>query len=108
MRGQPRAASHRLARRNMKIRQVDDVEGSRSVILIAEGRRPGGNAHCSRQAVRAHVVVARYGGPLGGHRPGGTVDPSAEVMIVESAATLRPRIDPTAGFDLIGIEWDRS
>jgi len=54
------------------------------------------------------VVVARYGGPLGGHLPGGTVDPSAEVMIVESVATLRPRIDPTAGFDLIGIEWDRS
>jgi predicted DNA-binding protein with PD1-like motif len=56
--------------------------------------------------VHAHVVVARYdGSALGGHLLGGTVDPTLEVMIVESPATLRRRIDPATGLALLDIEW---
>ena len=56
--------------------------------------------------VHAHVVVARYdGSALGGHLLGGTVDPTLEVMIVESPATLRRRLDPATGLALLDIAW---
>ena len=56
--------------------------------------------------VHAHVVVARSdGSALGGHLLGGTVDPTLEVMIVESPATLRRKIDPVTGLALLDIDW---
>jgi predicted DNA-binding protein with PD1-like motif len=59
--------------------------------------------------VHAHVVVARFdGSALGGHLLGGTVDPTLEVMIMESPATLRRRLDPATGLALLDVPWDRS
>jgi len=56
--------------------------------------------------VHAHAVVARYdGSALGGHLLGATVDPTLEVMIVESPATLRRRTDPATGLALLDIDW---
>ena len=63
----------------------------------------------SEPRVHAHVVVARYdGSALGGHLLGGTVDPTLEVTIVESPATLRRKTDPATGLALIDIDWSRS
>jgi predicted DNA-binding protein with PD1-like motif len=59
--------------------------------------------------VHAHVVVARSdGSALGGHLLGGTVDPTLEVMIVESPTVLRRRTDRTTGLALLDVEWERS
>jgi hypothetical protein len=58
--------------------------------------------------VHAHVVVARYdGSALGGHLLGGAVEPTLEVMILESPTTLQRRIDPATGLALLDIDWDR-
>lgn len=58
--------------------------------------------------VHAHAVVARSdGSALGGHLLAGCVDPTLEVMIVESPATLRRKIDPATGLALIDVAWDR-
>ena len=66
----------------------------------------GNVALAGEPRVHAHVVVARYdGSALGGHLLGGTVDPTLEVMIVESPATLRRRIDPATGLALLDIDW---
>ena len=59
--------------------------------------------------VHVHVAVARYdGSSLGGHLLGGTVDPTLEVMIVESPRTLRRKTDPATGLALLDIDWSRS
>lgn len=59
--------------------------------------------------IHAHVVVARSdGSALGGHLLGGAVDPTLEVMIVESPSTLRRKIDPMTGLALLDVPWDRS
>jgi predicted DNA-binding protein with PD1-like motif len=59
--------------------------------------------------VHAHVVVARSdGSALGGHLLGGTVDPTLEVMIVESPTVLQRRTDRTTGLALLDVEWGRS
>jgi predicted DNA-binding protein with PD1-like motif len=59
--------------------------------------------------VHVHVVVARHdGSALGGHLLGGTVDPTLEVMIVESPKALRRRIDPATGLALLDIDWNQS
>ncbi|HEY7203564.1 MAG TPA: PPC domain-containing DNA-binding protein [Methylomirabilota bacterium] len=56
--------------------------------------------------VHVHVVVGRADGTaLGGHLLGGSVDPTLEVTIVESPATLRRRTDPGSGLALIDLEW---
>ena len=58
--------------------------------------------------VHAHAVVARSdGSALGGHLLAGCVDPTLEVMMVESPATLRRKIDPATGLALIDVAWDR-
>ncbi len=58
--------------------------------------------------VHAHAVVARSdGSALGGHLLAGCVDPTLEVMIVESPATLRRKIDPPTGLALLDVAWDR-
>jgi predicted DNA-binding protein with PD1-like motif len=58
--------------------------------------------------VHAHAVVARSdGSALGGHLLAGCVDPTLEVMIVESPATLRRKIDPATGLALLDVAWDR-
>ncbi|HSL47654.1 MAG TPA: PPC domain-containing DNA-binding protein [Candidatus Deferrimicrobiaceae bacterium] len=58
--------------------------------------------------VHAHAVVARSdGSALGGHLLAGCVDPTLEVMIVESPATLRRKIDPATGLALLDVVWDR-
>ncbi|MEX2221891.1 MAG: DUF296 domain-containing protein [Candidatus Rokuibacteriota bacterium] len=58
--------------------------------------------------VHVHVVVGRSdGGALGGHLLGGRVDPTLEVMIVESPATLRRKTDPATGLALLDVPWDR-
>lgn len=58
--------------------------------------------------IHAHVVVGRFdGSALGGHLLGGSVDPTLEIMIVESPATLRRRIDPSSGLALLDVAWDR-
>jgi predicted DNA-binding protein with PD1-like motif len=55
--------------------------------------------------VHTHVVVARADGTaLGGHLLGGSVDPTLEVTLVESPATLRRRTDPATGLALIDLE----
>ncbi|HSE04773.1 MAG TPA: PPC domain-containing DNA-binding protein [Methylomirabilota bacterium] len=59
--------------------------------------------------IHAHVVVARFdGSALGGHLLGGSVDPTLEVMIVESPATLRRKVDPSTGLALLDVPWERS
>jgi predicted DNA-binding protein with PD1-like motif len=59
--------------------------------------------------VHAHVVVARSdGNALGGHLLGGSVDPTLEVMIVESPTVLCRRTDLTTGLALLDVEWNRS
>jgi uncharacterized protein len=59
--------------------------------------------------LHAHVVVARSdGSALGGHLLGGCVDPTLEVMFVESPATLRRKTDPATGLALLDLSWDRS
>ena len=59
--------------------------------------------------VHVHVAVARSdGSSLGGHLLGGTVDPTLEVMIVESPRTLRRKTDPATGLALLDIDWSRS
>lgn len=58
--------------------------------------------------VHAHAVVARSdGSALGGHLLAGCVDPTLEVMIVESPATLRRKIDPATGLALLDVAWGR-
>ena len=58
--------------------------------------------------VHAHAVVARSdGSALGGHLLAGCVDPTLEVMIVESPATLRRKIDPATGLALLDVAWER-
>ncbi len=58
--------------------------------------------------VHAHAVVARSdGSALGGHLLAGCVEPTLEVMIVESPATLRRKIDPATGLALLDVAWDR-
>ena len=42
---------------------------------------------------------------MGGHLLGGSVDPTLEVTIVESPATLRRRTDPGSGLALIDLDW---
>ncbi|MGH7402962.1 MAG: PPC domain-containing DNA-binding protein [Candidatus Rokuibacteriota bacterium] len=59
--------------------------------------------------VHAHVVVGRSdGSALGGHLLAGSVDPTLEVMIVESPATLRRKIDRATGLALLDVPWGRS
>ena len=56
--------------------------------------------------VHAHVVVGRADGTaLGGHLLGGSVDPTLEVTLMESPATLRRRTDPSTGLALIDLDW---
>jgi hypothetical protein len=56
--------------------------------------------------VHVHVVVGRADGTaMGGHLLGGSVDPTLEVTIVESPATLRRRTDPGSGLALIDLDW---
>ena len=58
--------------------------------------------------VHAHVVVGRADGTaLGGHLLGGSVDPTLEVTLVESPATLRRRTDPSTGLALIDPDWGK-
>jgi predicted DNA-binding protein with PD1-like motif len=59
--------------------------------------------------VHVHAVVARHdGGALGGHLLGGTVDPTLEVVIVESPTTLHRKTDPATGLALLDINWSES
>ena len=56
--------------------------------------------------VHVHVVVGRADGTaMGGHLLGGSVDPTLEVTIVESPATLRRRTYPCSGLSLIDLDW---
>ena len=56
--------------------------------------------------VHVHVVVGRADGTaLGGHLLAGSVDPTLEVTIIESPATLRRRTDPVTGLALIDLDW---
>lgn len=59
--------------------------------------------------VHVHVAVARQdGSALGGHLLGGSVDPTLEVIIVESPRILRRKIDQTTGLALLDLDWSRS
>jgi len=59
--------------------------------------------------VHAHVVLGRSdGSALGGHLLSGSVDPTLEVMIVESPATLRRKIDQATGLALLDVPWGQS
>lgn len=56
-------------------------------------------------AVHAHVVVGKADGSAhGGHLLEGRVWPTLEVVVVESPATLRKRMDPETGLALIALE----
>ena len=58
--------------------------------------------------VHAHVVVGRAdGSALGGHLLGGSVDPTLEIMLSESPATLRRKTDEATGLALLDIDWNR-
>jgi len=58
--------------------------------------------------VHAHVVVGRADGTaLGGHLLAGSVDPTLEITLVESPATLRRRTDPATGLALIDLDWGK-
>jgi hypothetical protein len=59
--------------------------------------------------VHVHAVVARYdGSALGGHLLGGTVEPTLEVIIVESSKTLCRKTDRATGLALLDVDWSRS
>lgn len=59
--------------------------------------------------VHVHVVVARYdGSALGGHLLAGSVEPTLEVMIVESPTALRRKTDLATGLALLDIDWEAS
>lgn len=55
-------------------------------------------------AVHAHVVVGRRDGTAhGGHLKEATVRPTCEVIVTETPAHLRKRIDPESGLALIDV-----
>jgi len=57
-----------------------------------------------RPKIHAHVVVGkRDGSAHGGHLKSARVRPTLEVVLVESPAHLRRRIDPTTGLALIDL-----
>ncbi|HZL33828.1 MAG TPA: PPC domain-containing DNA-binding protein [Tepidisphaeraceae bacterium] len=57
-----------------------------------------------RPKVHAHVVVGkRDGSAHGGHLKAARVRPTLEVVLVESPAHLRRRMDPTTGLALIDL-----
>jgi len=59
--------------------------------------------------MHVHVVVARSdGSALGGHLLGGTVDPTLEVIIVETPTTLHRKTDPATGLALLDVDWRAS
>ena len=97
----------------MKIQQLDEVEGRRTFVMVCDrGDDPvEALTAAAKRFDRAHihVVVARYdGSALGGHLLGGTVDPTIEVMIVESPQPLRRKTDPATGLVLLDIDWSGS
>jgi predicted DNA-binding protein with PD1-like motif len=56
-------------------------------------------------AVHAHVVLGRRDGTaLGGHLLRGVVNPTLEVVLTESPAQLRKRVDERTGLALIAID----
>jgi predicted DNA-binding protein with PD1-like motif len=60
--------------------------------------------HESKPKIHAHVVVGkRDGSAHGGHLLEARVRPTLEVMLVESPAMLRRRMDPESGLPLIDI-----
>lgn len=55
--------------------------------------------------VHAHVVVGLADGATrGGHLLEGTVRPTLEIMLTESAGTLERRFDPRFGIPLIALD----
>lgn len=55
--------------------------------------------------VHAHVVLGRRDGTaLGGHLLRGVVNPTLEVVLTESPAQLRKRVDERTGLALIAID----
>jgi predicted DNA-binding protein with PD1-like motif len=58
-----------------------------------------------RPAVHIHVVLGRRdGSALAGHLMSGRVRPTLEIVLTESPAHLRKRIDPESGLTLIRPE----
>jgi uncharacterized protein len=56
-------------------------------------------------ALHIHAVLGRPdGGALAGHLAKGEVRPTLEVIVTESPAHLRRRIDPESGLPLIAID----
>ncbi|MBS7541566.1 PPC domain-containing DNA-binding protein [Ancylobacter oerskovii] len=57
-----------------------------------------------RPAIHAHAVLGRRGGAaLAGHFNRGHVRPTLEVMLTETPAHLRKRVDPQSGLALIRL-----
>ena len=57
-----------------------------------------------RPAVHVHAVLGRRdGSALAGHLEEGVVRPTLEVMLTESPAVLRKRLDPQSGLALIRV-----
>ena len=55
--------------------------------------------------VHAHIVLAkRDTSAVGGHLFGGRVWPTLEVLVTESQATMRKRLDPDVGLALIDLD----
>lgn len=55
-------------------------------------------------SVHAHIVLARRdASAIGGHLFGGEVWPTLEVVVTESPAELRKRVDPDVGLALIDL-----
>jgi uncharacterized protein len=58
-------------------------------------------------ALHIHAVLGKPdGGALAGHLARGEVRPTLEVVVTESPAHLRRRVDPESGLPLIAIEED--
>jgi predicted DNA-binding protein with PD1-like motif len=65
-----------------------------------------GNVACADEGpkLHAHVVVARQDGTAyGGHLLDGVVRPTLELVLVETPAHLRRRMDPATGLALIDL-----
>jgi predicted DNA-binding protein with PD1-like motif len=61
--------------------------------------------HGSDQAVHAHAVLGlRDGSTVGGHLQRAVVWPTLEVIVTESPAHLRKRVDPETGLALIALD----
>ena len=59
----------------------------------------------SDPAVHAHVVVARHdGSTVGGHLRRAIVWPTLEVIVTESPAHLRKKVDEETGLALIALD----